>query len=80
VAQNDIPADQFSSYFNKQNSNVTVNNGAAPNNLPAYSGRPSTSHVNGHVPFEMISDDDLLGSNFDRMSKILPAQEHLDSE
>ena len=26
----------------------------------------------GSKPFEMASDEDLLGSNFDRISKILP--------
>lgn len=28
-------------------------------------------------PFEMISDEDLMNSNFGRISKILPGPEHL---
>ena len=29
-------------------------------------------HENGAGPFDMVSDEDLLGSNFDKISKILP--------
>ena len=33
--------------------------------------------ANGQQPFEMVSDEDLLGSNFDRISKIVPNQDIL---
>ena len=34
--------------------------------------------IDGHGgPFDMISDEDLLGSNFDKISKIFPNQDNL---
>ena len=35
-------------------------------------GRALLAMANGQQPFEMVSDEDLLGSNFDRISKIVP--------
>ena len=40
-------------------------------------GRALLSLANGQQPFEMISDEDLLGSNFDKISKIVPNQDIL---
>ncbi len=35
---------------------------------------------NGSKPFEMASDEDLLGSNFDRISKILPNHDQINEQ
>lgn len=40
-------------------------------------GRALLAMANGQQPFEMVSDEDLLGSNFDRISKIVPNQDIL---
>ena len=45
-----------------------------------YQGSGQSNNAGGNdagKPFEMASDDDLLNSNFDRISKILPNHEQI---
>jgi len=62
------------SAYLKQTSTVT---GERRNTFDKYASLISIPNASANRPFEMASDEDLLASNYDRISKILPSNDHL---
>jgi len=65
------------SAYLKQTSTVTAErrNTAGSNFLDPHNLMVGSGVTDPNKPFEMASDEDLLNSNFDRISKILPNHE-----